>query len=191
MKNQTKFLFLAFLGLVLSGLLLYALIFQGPRTKIQQIIAQPERLLPKAEQKTEVKLEISPAEATISSGETLEVRIVAESQEQLIATDLDLSFDPHVLKITEIKPGNFWSNPTQLTKVLDNSKGSLLYGIATLEPKAGQGIIATIKFEVQKTAASSSATIVKFNEDSRVSVQNHEVNLDLSSTGTYTILNMK
>lgn len=191
MKNQTKFLFLAFLGLILSGLLLYALIFQGPRNTIQQIITQPERLLPKVEQKAEVKLEISPETATLSPGETLEIRVVAESQEPLIATDLDLTFDPNGLKVTEIKPGNFWSNPTQLTKVLDNSKGSLLYGIATLEPKAGQGIIATVKFEVQKTSTSSSTTTIKFNEGSQASVQNHDVNLNLSSTGTYTILNSK
>lgn len=188
MREKSKLLILAFLGIILSlSLVYFGFTSQIPKSELRKIIKKPEEPLG-IKKYPEVKLTLSPAEATVYFGQTLEIRVLAESQEKLIATDLELIFDPQVLIAKEAKPGIFWSKPQELTKILDNSKGEILYGIATLEPKSGQGIIASFKFTVKELSLTSLTTTISFKSGTQASVVGGEAKAKFSESGKYVIL---
>ena len=190
MREKSKLLILAFLGIVISLSLLYiglvSPITQSLKPRLKETVTKPFQ--PYLPQKAEVNLSLNPQEVTVYSGEILEVQVLAETKEKLIATDIELVFDPEVLIVKEAKSGIFWSKPQELTKVLDNSKGEIFYGIASVEPKSGQGIIASFKFEVKKISPSSLTTNISFEKGCQASVVGKETELKFSESGKYVIL---
>jgi len=190
MKEKSKLLILAFLGIVISLSLFYlglvSPITQSLKPKLKEIATKSPQ--PHLSQKAEIKLSLSPQEVMVYSGEPLEIRVLAETKEKLIATDIELAFDPEVLIAKEAKPGIFWLKPQELTKVLDNSKGEILYGIATLEPKSGQGIVASFKFTVKELSLTSLNTTISFKSGTQASVVGKETELKFSEGGKYVIL---
>lgn len=190
MNEKNQFFFLAFLGIILSLFIFYNLAFQTLGSKPKEIPPRSAKPTP-AEKKAAVKLTLSPNQATLYSGEILEVRVLAESQEKLIATDIELVFDPRILAFKEVKPGIFWSKPQQLAKVINNQKGEILYSVATFEPKTGQGIVASFKFEAQKISRPTITTNISFNPETQAAVAGHQTELDISSSAKYVILEKK
>jgi len=190
MREKSKLLILAFLGIVISLSLFYlglvSPITQSLKPRLKEIATKP--LQPHPSQKAEVKLSLSPQEVTVYSGETVEVRVLVETKEKLIATDIELAFDPEVLIAKEAKPGIFWLEPKELTKVLDNSKGEIFYGIASVEPKSGQGIAASFKFAVKEISPTSLTTTISFKSGTQASVVGEETEVKFSGDGKYVIL---
>lgn len=194
MKEKVKISSLGFFGIFLSLSLLFLLIlnlfYLKPSPPEPETLPKttPKGLGEVSQKKTPVKLTLVPQEAQVSPGEILEIQVLAQTLGKLIATDLELSFDPQVFQLLEVKPGPFWPKPQQLTKVVDNIKGELLYGIATLEPKEGGGVITSLKFKPKKIPTLPFSTQITFGEGTQVSVVGKETEMELSPPGKYVIL---
>ncbi|HBL51684.1 MAG: hypothetical protein A3D24_04335 [Candidatus Blackburnbacteria bacterium RIFCSPHIGHO2_02_FULL_39_13] len=82
----------------------------------------------------------------IGSITTADIQMDAQSEE-VSAVDIRLSFDPKVVSIKEISPGDFFAGATELDKQIDNKNGNAVYILGTLQARANSGSVATIKLK--------------------------------------------
>lgn len=70
-------------------------------------------------------------------------------EDEVIAVQLALSYDPHILTNLTMTPGTFFGKPVILANKINQEKGTIFYAVAiapTGKPVKGKGIIATISF---------------------------------------------
>lgn len=77
------------------------------------------------------------------------------SQEKISAVTLNLEYDPQVIQIKEIAPGEFFASPNVLEKNIDNKDGRVSYSIGTLSPEPKKGIVAILKITSLKRGDTS------------------------------------
>lgn len=114
-------------------------------------------------------LSLSPANLVvnplIASRSALNINIDASND--VTGVQMELSFDPSLLKNVNIVPGNFFTNPLVLLKNINQKDGRVLYILAitpSQEPRKGTGTVATLTFTPNAfaTGSANKITEVKF-----------------------------
>jgi hypothetical protein len=81
---------------------------------------------------------------------TYEVDVnIDTSKNEVITTQLELSYNPKEITNIDIRPGSFFKNPTVAFKRIDASNGRVTYALANKsneKPVKGKGVIAVITF---------------------------------------------
>ena len=137
------------LGLILilvivSGVLVsFALNPQKPQAPKEEIKIPSPTPTPMAQ----TLISLSPNPLTMATrSATLSVNIDSK-ENNLIAVQLELSFDPKMISIADITPSTFFTTPLVLFKKIDAENGRITYAIAVppgVSPKKGKGTVATI-----------------------------------------------
>jgi len=87
-----------------------------------------------------VNVYINPPNAVVGVGETVSVDILADQVTELGGFELDLSFDPNVIKITKAEINNAFVIPVK--EEIDNTSGTGSIAAATLStPQSGTDIV--------------------------------------------------
>lgn len=133
-----------------------------------------------------VFLILDPKEKTEYQGKTFTVNVLAESEEEMLAVDLFISYDPQVLELEGIKPGSFYSSPMEFSKDIDETQGKVFYAIGSLSPTSGKGILVSLIF---KGKVGGKQGFVSIDEETLAPVKGEEeINIKLPEAGRYTIL---
>jgi hypothetical protein len=185
MGEKIKIVILILFGLVLAaGCVFWSL---GGGWKLPGKINISEIVpLSKKEILPVVSLSLDPQEKTAYQGESFPVDIVIKSEEEILAVDLSLSYNPQVLELESIKPGEFFPSPKEFSKEI--KEGKVFYALGSLSSVSGQGILVSLTFQ-GKTGGKQGA--VWLTEETLASVQgDKEVNIELSKEGQYSILEL-
>ncbi len=101
-------------------------------------------------------LSVSPAVVTKKVDDTFQINVqISTGDNQIVGTDLSLSFNSLVLEATTITPGGFLDNPQELKKTIDNQTGKIIYSLASFNSKKGTGTLASINFKAKDKGTSS------------------------------------
>lgn len=98
----------------------------------------------------QVTLSVQPQRGNLKAGEEVNVAVLANSPNGVLAIDLDLSFNPKILSIKKITPGNFFTEPMVFYQKTDLKKGTILYSLGSLKPSNNQETLINITFMVKK-----------------------------------------
>jgi hypothetical protein len=97
-----------------------------------------------------VRLWLTPGRLTVSPGDTFEVRVQADAGLAVSHLPLSLSFDPAVLRIESVDPGDFLGTPGESQVLSDTGRpGALVIGASRLGQRPGvkgSGVVARITF---------------------------------------------
>lgn len=183
-KDNLKLILLALTGILLALACMFWSLGFWKQTAKQEETA---KVKPSEEKElTIVTLSLDPSELTSYVSKEFTVNILAQSEKKLVGIDLYLSYDPQVLEIGKIKPGDFFTNAQELSRNINPASGEVFYALAGLTPKTGKGIIASFTFKGKLGDRESSIFIDK---KTQVAIQEEEkVTLELPEAGKYTIL---
>ncbi|MDO8452838.1 MAG: cohesin domain-containing protein, partial [bacterium] len=78
---------------------------------------------------------------------------IDSDRDKVAAIKLHLSFDPKAIKVDSINPGSFFTKTSILQKVVDNKTGNIEFVFGSMEPKAGMGDVAVIKYSELKESS--------------------------------------
>lgn len=93
----------------------------------------------------DVTLSMVPNAMSALRGQKNTISIAIETNSNTVsAVDLTVSFDPKILRIDDVAPGDFFVDPTVLIERIDNTSGTLTYAIGSLKPKKGTGKVVTL-----------------------------------------------
>lgn len=97
---------------------------------------------------TTIKMIPNPLALSGANNGVIEVQMDTASNE-VTAVQLEILYDPEVLKDVVIKPGTFFTSPVPLLNTIDRNEGRMSYALAITPAQAplkGSGTIATISF---------------------------------------------
>lgn len=124
--------------------------------------------------------------ATDAAGtQTVNVEI-ATGENQVTAVQLEMAFDPQVIKNLRVQQGTFFDSPTILLNNVDTTTGRVSYalGIAPAQdPKSGNGTVATITFTVTPAAGVNETSLTLLSK-SLVTARGISASVLKSATGT-------
>lgn len=91
-------------------------------------------------------ISFSPALAQLPPGQTVPVSITVQNVEKLFGLELDVFFDPSVLVVESIVPGNFIGADFVVEDDVDMSAGKAVLAYTQIggQPKDGSGVIAVL-----------------------------------------------
>ncbi len=187
MKEKIKIAILIFLGLILAlGCIAWSLKGEWKlinQNRIAEIIPSAKKeILPV------VSLAIDPQEKTLYQGGDFTADIMLESEEELLAVDLFLSYDPQILSLEKITPGKFFPSPQEFSKEIKEEEGKIFYALGSLSPTSGKGILVSLTFQGKMSGDQGT---VGLTEETLVSTKGgEEVNIELSREGRYSILEL-
>lgn len=125
-----------------------------------------------------------------SSATTVDV-VIDTGGDQVRSVQLEIAYDPKVLKNVTIQPGTFFTNPSVLPVGGVNQKtGRITFAVVPssfTESKTGTGIVATLSFTPVLTASNSSTEITLLDK-SLVSGGARGQNVLIKTTGTKVML---
>ena len=110
-------------------------------------------------------LTITPDVIDLSAGATGQQTVnvaIDTGTNQVTAVQLELGYDPSVIRNVTVTPGTFFTSPTVLINNNDTEEGRVSYalGIApTQDPRSGSGTVATISFTVEANATDTETEI--------------------------------
>jgi len=184
MKERLKLSLIVLFGIILAlTCIWWSLKGRGKflsKVKAPQIPQSTEAVFPN------VFLILDPKEKTEYQGRVFTVNVLAESEEELLAVDLFISYDPQVLELEGIKPGGFYPSPMELSKDIDEKQGKVFYAIGSLSPTSGKGILVSLVF---KGKTGGKQGFVSIDKETLALVKGEkEINIKLPEAGKYTIL---
>lgn len=136
--------------------------------------------------KATLTLRVDPSAKSVKPGETFTVSILGNTNKELLATDLYLTYDPKGLNVSTMTPGDFFTDPITFSKKTDTVKGEVFYAVGSLKPSNREGTLLTITFQVRET---SQDTVVVLSEKTIAAREKgEEVTVIIQNQGTYTIL---
>jgi hypothetical protein len=117
---------------------------------------------------SDTTLRLTVPKFTFSTNETFPVYVqTSTATNTVIGADLDIRFDPAKLRLNDIVPGNFFTNPDTTNKVVDNTNGVGKITVATppgTSGRTGIGNMAQLTF----TAIGQGATTIAFGDGNLV-----------------------
>jgi hypothetical protein len=137
------FLLILVLALITAGLVTLAILPKTPtkneNTPVSQVTPNPVQ--------TTLTISSSPVPQATESSYTTDV-VINTGQNKVTSVQLELSYDPKVLKKVNIEPGSFFVSPTIQLKNVDEKNGRITFALSQDDSLAalGQGIIAKISF---------------------------------------------
>ncbi len=107
---------------------------------------------------------VSPALQDVELGDKLIMKVeVALSQERISGGEIRLEFDPDVMKVVGVEPGNLLGNePLVGLEWIDNETGVFMYALARQGPTSSptpSGVFASVELEVLEGAESGDYNI--------------------------------
>lgn len=171
MRGKNFLFFLAILSLFLTVLFLLIITPKSLKKNLKTEKAQKEI------QKKELAgllITLDPPQKEVSLEDSFAVSVVGQTTEELMAIDLFLSYDSQVLKLEEVRPGDFFTSPMELSKSL-KTPGKIFYALASLSPTQGSGAIATLVFKGKNVGVSElrleENTIAAVKEKEKIEIQ--------------------
>lgn len=183
-KDNLKLILLALTGVLLAlGCIFWSLSFWKQTAKQEEAA----KVKPSEEKElTTVTLSLNPSELTAYVGKEFTVNVLTQSEKKLVGVDLYLSYDPQVLEVSEIKPGDFFASAQELSKNINYASGEVFYALAGLTPKAGNGVLASFTL---KGKLGNREGLITIDKKTQVAIQEEEkVTLKLPEVGKYNIL---
>ena len=146
--NKTWILILVLI--LLTGILLAVSFYiEEPQQLTEELV---EEIIPESDGEPEetastiLEFSDSPRISTVSGRYEMDINI-ATNGDKLTLAQLELSYDPRIIRIEDILPGDFIANPEEIQKNIDDSTGRIKYWLGTQGAFAdGNGTIATIRF---------------------------------------------
>lgn len=93
-----------------------------------------------------VILALTPQDISLSTSEGGSIDVLIDAKgEKVTVAELQFSFDPKVIHIEDISPGEFFKEPVVLQKEIQNGGGKAVFVIGGKEGVLGSGKIAKIK----------------------------------------------
>ena len=126
--------------------LVWLSVYTQPQPKTQVVQKQTLKLPPAV---TTIALSSTPDFAATSSSYSLDVKI-SSGENKVTAVQLEMSYDPKAINVTDILPGTFLNNPIVLLKKIDEQNGRVSYAVAIKpgdEIISGNGTIAKLVFK--------------------------------------------
>ena len=120
--------------------------------KSNESISQKLKLQNNISAQTELSLEKNPTLISTDSARNYKENILINTKENKVnSVQVELSFDPNAILVTDIIPGNFFDGSTQLLKTIDQTNGRISYALSPGDENeiSGNGIVATIYFSLQ------------------------------------------
>ena len=147
-------------------------------------------------------LRIDPEQTTVGLGTTFAMNLMIESGvNQVVGTQVYLSYNPMVIRATNIVPGTFFQNPVETVKRLDSGLIEYVLHIPPeVSPSRGDAVLANITFEALSegvtdlTIASNSlvaainldgANALKTRYKGTITVRRASLPGDINDMGTY------
>jgi len=106
--------------------LVWLSVYTQPQPKTQVVQKQTLKLPPAV---TTIALSSTPDFAATSSSYSLDVKI-SSGENKVTAVQLEMSYDPKAINVTDILPGTFLNNPIVLLKKIDEQNGRVSYAVA-------------------------------------------------------------
>ncbi len=133
----------------------------------------------------EASISLSPNPLNLAGTKQGSIDVVLDTATQhATAAQIQVSYDPKTITVTDIKPGTFFDNPTVLIKKINQTAGTISYAIGigpTGQQKQGSGTIAIINFTV---VPSGTTTKIDFLPQTIVTQQGTDTSILKSSIGT-------
>jgi hypothetical protein len=183
MKEKEKFTFLLIFGIALAVFMIFLGIGWQPRTlKKPSFPEQP----PSFEDKVaHAAINFNPPQLAIHQNEELKIEILLKSENPIVGADLNFKFEPTILEIKQIKPGNFFSKPQEIKKIINAEKGEIFYSLGSFSSQRGEAVLAELIFKAKKPGT----TEVALDEGTQIAAEKTaEVKIDLPVLGKYIIL---
>lgn len=129
-------------------------------------------------------LTISPPSITKTVGDSFALQITVNTEtNSLVAADLDINFNPQILEVTGISPGEFFTSPTEASKTINNTTGNILYALTSFTAQPGSGNLASVVFNAKGVGTSP----LSFGSRTGVYASGGENVLQQTSPGTVNI----
>lgn len=114
---------------------------------------------------TTLSISQNPITVASSSGSFYNLDVLIDTEQNNVnSVQLELSFDPNILKNMDVIPGTFISNPNILIKNVDAANGRISFAITPSDVPSvnGSGIIATLEFSLSRTQKVATSTAINF-----------------------------
>lgn len=150
MNTQRKTLII-FIGVIVLCLL----ILTGSSLLLQKNesakVATPRPKPTKTEDRVKTVLLAVPSKTDLLVGEEFTVAIMVQTNENLVTgAQLEMQYDPTVIKVTKISSGGFFAQPLEYANKNNATTGEIVYAIGSFDGKKGDGILATLQAEALK-----------------------------------------
>lgn len=136
---------------------------------------------------TVLNISDNPILVSTPSGSFYELDILmSTNQNSANSVQLELSYDPKVLKNIDITSGSFFQNPNVLLKSIDSSNGRISYAISLNGDQSGisgSGIIATLSFSLDRNAQASTQTAISLLPKTEVNAKDYPGSILKSYSG--------
>lgn len=139
-QNNNSFFFISLLLVALVGSLLF--IFKDKLFNLAGVQVSKTNLLsssgPEMHSSGNVNLTFSPQSLSLKVGETKDVDLMIDTGvEKVSIAELLLTLDSNVFEVTNLKPGVFMSDGSELGKKIE--AGQVSYSLGTLSAQSGKG----------------------------------------------------
>lgn len=134
-------------------------------------------------------LSLTPNPVTVTAGGRGTVSVnIDTSDNDVTAVQLELSYDPQVLRNVQVQPGPLFQNGVVLINKNDPATGKYTYAFGktpSQAPAEGQGVVATITFTANASAQPSDLTLLP---STLVTARGVASSVLKSSTGTQVVV---
>ncbi len=126
-----------------------------------------------ADAATELEIQTSKEKYYVGQEGSFDI-IIKPNGNQIIVTQMRLNFDPDIVEVTSINPGDFFNNPEviNLDNAIDNRNGTISFDIYKMPnltpPPETTGVLAKIKFK----ALTEGESIVSFDRETLAGASN-------------------
>lgn len=183
-KKSQFFLFFLLLAILLAALT--GLVFFTNKNVKQTVYTTqtaPTPMVTVRPVNAQTQLVFTPSTQTGLIGADLKTPIsISTATNKLSGVQFSLNFDPKIVQVVDMVPGNFFANPTVLLKKIDNQKGRIDYAIGSLTPQNGENILATLSLKLI-SATSTLGTNVSFSDIKVADINEGSNNVLKSATG--------
>lgn len=157
-------LFLIFLLVAAVAVLSFLAISQSAQKPKEELFTSIPSPTPDPSLVPDTTITSSPQAALVRVGTTQTIDVVIDTGNNKLTTiQLEMSFDPQFVEVTEVEPGTFFENPTVLLSEVDSGTGRITLALGSLTPKKGRGELATVTLVAKKpTGPTGKATDLTF-----------------------------
>lgn len=141
----------------------------------------------------QTELVLSPDVVELAPGVTEEVYVnILTRENQVTAVQLEIAYDPAVLRIVSVKPGTFLPTPITLINNIDRENGRISFALGippSQDPVTGSGDVAIIRItRASSIPAGTTNTELELLPKTLVTAQGISTSVLKSATGATVIL---
>lgn len=183
-RNRPFILIIAVL--LVSVVVLALLTTFSKKSKEEKRTALPT---PKVKQEREhTSLAAFASKPEVATGETFSITIAMSTRDNLVTgVQLELSYDPSVITVTAVSPGNFFAKPVEYANKIDPKKGEVTYAIGSFDGKKGSGTVAKIEATARKKTEKLTE-IVTIKNTSLVTELNNKTSVLKDMKGAFLVI---